>query len=109
MNLTHNERSIIAQLRLGVLPLEIELGRFCNARSVEERICKLCNEAVEDEIHFTCECPFYTIERHNFYENVNVDSSQDKVYILKYLFEEKSRQLAKYLLSIMHIRNGNRN
>ncbi len=40
MNLTQQGQSILAQFRLGTLPLEIELGRFVN-KKIEERICDL--------------------------------------------------------------------
>lgn len=50
-------RSLFTKLRLGVLPLEVEIGRR-RGLPREERLCKLCNHnAVEDEIHFIFECP----------------------------------------------------
>ena len=52
-------RSILAQLRTGILPLEIEVGRW-SSTAVEERICKLCiANVVEDENHFI----FYHVKR----------------------------------------------
>ena len=36
------ERSHLAQLRLGILPLMIELGRFRNI-DLEKRLCTVCN------------------------------------------------------------------
>ena len=41
-NLPKYERSLISQLRLGILTLRIETGRYCNL-SVENRICLLCD------------------------------------------------------------------
>ena len=35
------ERSLLAQLRMGILPLRVETGRFVN-ESLNERICTLC-------------------------------------------------------------------
>ena len=59
-NLTRYQTSLMSQFRLGILPLEIEVGRFrdiplCN------RICQMCakKNVVEDEIHFLCECESY--------------------------------------------------
>ena len=44
-------RSYLAQFRSGILPLEIEIGRWQN-KNVEDRICKLCDDyEVEDECH----------------------------------------------------------
>ena len=50
-NITRYQKSLMAQFRLGILPLQIEVGRYrdiplCN------RICQMCNlNGVEDEIH----------------------------------------------------------
>ena len=35
--------------------LEIEIGRYQGIEA-EKRICKLCNNGVEDEIHFLLKC-----------------------------------------------------
>ena len=76
MNLTQQERSILAQFRLGTLPLEIELGRFIN-KKVEERICKLCDNDVEDEKHFLFECQLYQQDRDIFFTALNIDSNEE--------------------------------
>ena len=61
LNLQRSERSFMAQVRLGMLPLHIETGRF-NDTPVHERICKLCDSnMVEDEKHFILHCPKYTL------------------------------------------------
>jgi len=56
--------SLLARLRMGVLPIRIESGRYELAASrslnVENRICRCCVLCkIEDEIHFLLECPFY--------------------------------------------------
>ena len=62
-------RSHIAQIRSGILPLNIELGRHRNVE-VNERKCTVCNlDKVEDEFHFICECPFYTDCRALLYDS----------------------------------------
>ncbi len=53
--MSRSERSLLAQLRVGVLPLRIETGRYCNLK-LEERICELCSQDIEDETHFVCSC-----------------------------------------------------
>ena len=40
-NLSSSERSVMAQFRFGILPLNIETGRFRN-QALEERLCTLC-------------------------------------------------------------------
>ena len=54
-NLSKFKRSLITQLRLGMLGIEVEVGRY-NCVLKEERVCKLCKLDVEDEIHFLFEC-----------------------------------------------------
>ena len=44
-------RSIFAQFRFGILPLEIEVGRYRDT-PLAERTCQACGQAVEDEMHF---------------------------------------------------------
>jgi hypothetical protein len=57
----------LAQLRLGVLPLQVEVGHLTSKRDentgqickhkYNERIGTLCeSDEVEDEIHFVCVC-----------------------------------------------------
>jgi hypothetical protein len=60
LNLSPIERSYLAQLRLGILPIEVETGRY-KSIPLENRICKLCELAnVEDEMHILLICPQYT-------------------------------------------------
>ena len=74
-NLTRKERSCIAQLRLGVLPLRIETGRYKGEKEAD-RICVLCNtNQVENELHFLLHCPLYNIERSAFLEKIYVRHS----------------------------------
>ncbi len=53
--MSRSERCLLAQSRVGILPLRIETGRYCNLK-LEERICELCNQETEDEAHFVCSC-----------------------------------------------------
>ena len=60
---------IMFQSRTGILPLEIETGRYVpildnkkmntnRQRTANERLCKLCRiNAIENEYHFLCVCP----------------------------------------------------
>ena len=62
-NISKYQRSLYSQFRCGILPLEIEVGRYRNIE-LSERLCKLCNmHLVEDEIHFLIDCPLYNEER----------------------------------------------
>lgn len=58
-NLTRNQRSLIAQLRTGILPLTLETGRFVQIPE-EERLCRLCELGeVESESIFLLYCTLY--------------------------------------------------
>ena len=41
--------------------MRVEVGRFDHGVyiPVDERICQICNEGVEDELHVLFKCPFY--------------------------------------------------
>ncbi len=56
--MSRSQRSLLAQLRIGVLPLKIETVRQYNVK-VEDRICELCDLDVEDENHVVCSYPTY--------------------------------------------------
>ena len=62
-NMPKYDRSLISQLRLGILPLRIETGRYSNIPEAD-RICLLCNgNHVESELHFLFKCELYNLER----------------------------------------------
>ena len=63
-NLPRYQRSLLAQLRFGILPLSIETGH-AQKKKVEERICPLCPDGVEDETHFICICELQRDELFN--------------------------------------------
>ena len=50
------QRSLTAQLLCGILPLELEVGRYLGTDK-RFRYCKVCGtKEVEDEIHFIFDC-----------------------------------------------------
>ena len=100
MNLSRQQHSILGQLHVGILPLTIETGRFCNTKR-EDRLCKLCNlNFIEDEIHFTLVCPFYCNNRYCFLNNIECILSYSLASMLKYLYINYPRQFAKYVTEI---------
>ncbi|MEW8547450.1 MAG: hypothetical protein AB2693_28420, partial [Candidatus Thiodiazotropha sp.] len=52
---SRNQRKTLCKFRISNHKLEIEQGRYKNI-SVDKRICKLCNDGIEDEIHFLLNC-----------------------------------------------------
>ena len=64
LNLKKNERSMLCQLRMGILPLRVETERFVG-EPLEQRTCSLCHaDSIEDEVHFLFECDTYNDLRH---------------------------------------------
>ena len=55
LNMTKHKRSLLCNLRLGTLGLEIELGRHARLLR-KDRICKICKLEVESELHFLFIC-----------------------------------------------------
>ena len=63
LNISRHYRSSFSKLRCGVLPLEIETGRYSRTE-LAHRICKLCDSnAIESEVHFLIQCPLYVDQR----------------------------------------------
>ena len=99
---SRNSRTLLAKLRLGVLPLEIEKGRQYNLNR-SERICKFCQtNSVENEIHFLLECPVFESPRStyiNLISHINPNfylySSEQK---LNYLYFNEN--LSKHTLEV---------
>jgi len=83
------KRSVIAQLRLGILPLSIETGRYQDI-PIEYRFCNYCNQnCVESEIHFLLFCDNYNELRCNL-----LDTVRNTCYLFDFLeLEEKIKVL----------------
>ena len=59
MNLNRRERSILAQFRIGILPLPVGTGRYIG-ENPEQRLSKICpGGQIEDETHFLFSCDLY--------------------------------------------------
>ena len=57
LNLPHYQHSILAWLLCGILPIDVEVGRFTNIKR-HVRFSKLCKSSnlIEDEIHLLITC-----------------------------------------------------
>lgn len=92
MNLPKHLRSVLCQFRSGILPLEIQVGRFYGINR-ENRFCKQCLDGiVETEIHFLFKCKKYEQLRsvlHNKLINCNIDiySNNNHCEVLKTIFQ----------------------
>jgi len=102
LNISKYHRSLFAQFRCGILPLEIEVGRYRDI-PLELRICQLCHSAVEDEIHFLCQCPKYADFRESLFriaENndpsfINMDIIDQFVFLMSNIQKSVIKFLSK--------------
>ena len=110
-NLTPSERSAMAQFRFGILPLNIETGRFRN-QPVQDRLCTLCEfNEIEDECHFLFKCSLYNDLRNDWIRNIT-DKTPDFVEMdtttkFKVIFAIHHRITAKFILRSYNIRKEN--
>lgn len=97
------QRSIMASLRSGILPLKIETGRY-ESIPADERICELCCSGdIENEVHFLCSCSFYKDLREQFYRRFVVDTDLETLSINEifiYLMTSRQTQTAKFCWDI---------
>ncbi len=99
---SRQQRSLIAQLRLGILPIYIETGRF-RGTQLDERICQLSDtQEVEDEIHFVCKCNLYNDLRKTIYRTVEHKHNDFYMYGNKdkyiFLVQNEWKILGNYLV-----------
>ena len=90
LNLPVHIRRVMAGLRMGSLPLQIETGRYTNTPAAN-RICKLCHLEIEDQYHFLLICPllrqeilhlFNAIAKLDSNANFMVMNPSEKLYYL---------------------------
>ena len=94
--------SLLAQLRIGILPIHVETGRFRN-KKLEERVCFICNNnEIENEVHFVCVCSVYLQFRENLFQKVvnvndfNFMSDEDKlIYLMNFHWKDLSVYVEK--------------
>ena len=109
LNLTRYQRSIFAQFRYGILPLQIEVGRYRGV-PLSDRSCQICSTAIEDEIHFLCECPAYSSTREILYKQATeIEPSFDNMDdIDKYVFlmSNLQKSVVHYLTNALETRKN---
>ncbi len=68
-NLPRYQRSLLSRFACGILPLEVEKGRYVR-KNRDERVCKTCDvQVTEDEEHFLFVCKALKSERKSFYRD----------------------------------------
>ena len=101
-----DKRRVLAALRCGCLPLEIEKGRLRHPKvDLESRICQLCNCcAIEDSTHFITTCPAFNHIRCNLFAECSLlspnfysyPSIQKNHFILTY----PNQKISNYIYSM---------
>ena len=111
--MSRRRRSLMSQFRTGILPLEIETGRYVpiydkvlkknRKRTSEERICKYCNlNDIENEYHFLFICSLYDCKREILFNEIALKHSNmctllppaKFIYIMKHCQMEVSKFLS---------------
>ena len=76
MPLAYSQRSALAKFRCGVAPLRLETGWYTNT-PVNERLCLVCGNGIEDEKLVILHCDVYT---HIRYELFNKTEQTDPLF-----------------------------
>ena len=108
--LPRHQRALFAQFRCGVLPLEIETGRF-SGTPPDRRICRLCDSnEPEDEQHFLCNCVCFENLRRSFFDSMSLFHPQFVALSAeeKLIFCCKNRQIetAKFIVRAWNTRKS---
>ncbi len=105
MYLSPHLRSSIAQFRAGILPIEIELGRYKNKRP-EERICPVCTSGeIEDERHLLFRCEHYNALRTTMLHNIDIDIN-DPAISIRTLMDNYTKIIAIFINSAIQKRKN---
>ena len=107
-NISKYQRSLFAQFRCGILPLEIEVGRYRDI-PLENRLCQVCKtDIIEDEIHFLCQCMKYAEIRKVLYnqaENVDLHfHSKDDIDKYVFLMSNIQKPVIRFIYNAILIR-----
>ena len=91
------QRKFLAKLRLGVLPIRIETGRYERPRKSEaERVCRQCSTgSPECELHFLIQCPRHTLLRTTFYSKITDENFPNMADMEKFKFILNQPAVAK--------------
>ncbi len=100
MNISRLEHSLFSQIRFGILPIEIEVGRY-RQKPVEERFCYHCKDEIEDELRFLFSCKAYKNWRNNlpYYDHCKLNTADEKFLYFNNLLHNNSitRVLIKFV------------
>ena len=100
--LSRYQRRLYASCRAGVLPLEIERGRW-RGTPKELRLCKQCTmNVIEDLEHFLLVCPKYSTLRTEFLMNINIYPVTISSILCNHLI---IKNVSQYICNLWHSRS----
>ena len=110
VGLSRKQRSVLAQLRLGILPLHVETGRFVNTK-VHDRLCLICkNSEIEDERHFVLHCAKYESIRNkwlgNIIDKIDKYAELDDISKFKEIMSKGFIKLSSFIIEALEIRKN---
>ena len=102
----------MAKLRLGVLPLRVESGRYELPKvDHNNRICRQCTlEEVENEEHFMLKCPKHSFRRNLLFssiKNLDIFTSMNNLDKLKFLLNDPDivKSSSQFIIESFHSRS----
>jgi ssDNA-specific exonuclease RecJ len=110
-NIPSRYRSAFAKFRCDVAPLRIETGRY-EKKNVNERVCFICHDQIEDEKHVLLDCPLYADLRERLFNEVKRSNvhfiilSDDDKFIYLFKSTECYDMVAKTCFNILSRRNS---
>jgi hypothetical protein len=109
IHLPRKQISILASLRCGNLPINIERGRYTKpVTPLCDRLCTVCvGNNIENEMHFLIECPFYDTIRYSLFNKCmsiyNDFYSLSTLGKIKWLFNTDAMQYSlAHSISLMY-------
>ena len=101
--LSRTERSYIAKLLCGNMPLKVETGRYRNT-PLENRLCTYCDKGeIEDEVHFLNNCDLYTDLRTELLHEPMNNATNYEQYVTTHR-TVPPKTLAQYIINAMNRR-----
>ncbi len=100
MNTNWKERSYLGQLRYGILPIEVEVGR-CGQKPLADRLCPFCVNQIEDEKRFIFIFPQYEDLRESIRAILKAENITEDTAWLHFLMNSKPRCIAKFVSSAL--------
>ena len=107
-NVERSQRSIVAKLKLGILTLKIESGRWKDT-PLEYRKCLICKDNTsENEYHFVSNCDALKDIRTEFFvellDKVGVVPSESEGDLVKQLLDREALKISGRFLKRMYFK-----